>query len=80
MKSLDTPQYLIETYLNLLKNISNNRKLELIAALSLSMTEERKNEELANTSFGAFQTEKNAEQLIEEIRQFRCFNKKVEAF
>jgi len=52
----------------------------LIAALSLSMIEERKDKELAKTLFGAFQTEKSAEQLIEEIRQFRCFDKKVEAF
>jgi len=80
MKSLDSSEYFTETDLSLLKNLSNHKKLELIAALSLSMIEERKDKELAKTLFGAFQTEKSAEQLIEEIRQFRCFDKKVEAF
>jgi len=80
MKSLDTSEYFTETDLSLLKNLSNHKKLELIAALSLSMIEEQKDKELAKTLFGAFQTEKSAEQLIEEIRQFRCFDKKVEAF
>lgn len=75
MKSLDTSQYLIETYLMLLKNLSYNSKLELISALSLSMKNEPKENELAKTLFGAFETNKSSEQLIEEIKQSRCFSR-----
>jgi len=80
MKSVDTPQHLIETYLSLLKNLSNDNKLVLISALSLSMTKEQKKSELIKTSFGAFKSDKSAEQLIEEVRQSRYFNKEVEKF
>jgi len=76
--SADTFQHLIETYLSLLNNINNNNKLEIISALSLSMKHERKNADLAKALFGAFETNKSAEQLIEEVRQSRYFVRKVE--
>jgi len=38
------------------------------------MTKEQKKNEL-KTSFGAFKSDKSAEQLIEEVRQSRYFNK-----
>ena len=78
MKSLDVPQQLLETYLSLLKNLSYNSKLELISALSLSMKNEQPNNGLAKTLFGAFETNKSAEQVIEEVKQSRYFNRKVE--
>jgi hypothetical protein len=78
MKSLDVPQHLVETYLSLLRNLSYNSKLELISALSLSMKNEQLNNGLAKTLFGAFETNKSAEQVIEEIKQSRYFNRKVE--
>lgn len=78
MKSLDVPQHLLETYLSLLRNLSYNSKLELISALSLSMKNEQQNNGLAKTLFGAFETNKSAEQVIEEIKQSRYFNRKVE--
>lgn len=80
MKSLDISQYLVETYLSLLKNLDNNSKLELISVLSLSMKDRQKKEEFAQTLFGAFETDKSAEQLIDEIRQSRYLERKVEEF
>ena len=55
MKLLDTSEYFTETDLSLLKNLSNYKKLELIAALSSSMTEEQKDRKLDKTSFSAFE-------------------------
>lgn len=78
MKSLNTPQSLVETYLSLLRNLNHNHKLELISALSLSMKSEPKRNESAKTLFGAFETKKSAEQIIEETRQYRHFNRQVE--
>jgi hypothetical protein len=53
MKSLDISQYLVETYLSLLKNLDNNSKLELISALSLSMKDRQKKEEGDCEFFGS---------------------------
>lgn len=78
MMKFDSAEHLIETYLNLLKNLSHKNKLELISALSLSMTNEQKDNGLAKTLFGALETNKSAEHLIEEIKQSRYFNRKVE--
>lgn len=78
MKSLDVPQHLLETYLSLLRNLSSNSKLELISALSLSMKNEQPANGLAKTLFGVFETNKSAEQIIEEVKQSRYFNRKVE--
>ncbi|MEZ5672543.1 MAG: hypothetical protein R3E08_09225 [Thiotrichaceae bacterium] len=55
MKSLDTFECFTETDLSLLKNLSNHKKLELIAALSLSMTQGQKDRKLGKTSFSAFE-------------------------
>lgn len=79
MKSLDISEHLIANYLSLLKNLNNRSKLELISALSLSMKHEQQQQgELAQASFGAFKTHQSAEQLLEDLRQARYFNRPVE--
>ncbi|MBL7792060.1 MAG: hypothetical protein JNK77_07045 [Saprospiraceae bacterium] len=80
MSAININHTLVETYLALLKNLSPDDKLELIALLSQSMKVQQPIEPTFKALFGAFQSDKSAEQQIEEIRQSRVFNRKIEEF
>jgi hypothetical protein len=80
MNTISINHTLIETYLALLKNLSQDDKLELIALLSQSMKIQQPNESSFKDLFGAFLSDKSAEQQIEEIKQSRVFNRKNEGF
>ena len=81
MKTIDANTTLIEGYLRLLNNLSPDNKLDLISKLSLSvktdMTDKKKN---FKKSFGAFQSKKSAEEIIDDIRRSRTFNRQIESF
>jgi hypothetical protein len=71
----------VDGYLRLLDNLAINNKLDLIARLTLSMKTDTKAKESAfKKSFGAFQSEQTAEELIDEIRSSRVFNRQIETF
>ena len=71
----------VDGYLRLLDNLAINSKLDLIARLTLSMKTDMKIKESAfKKSFGAFQSEQTAEEIIDEIRSSRVFNRKIETF
>ena len=71
----------IDGYLNLLGNLSTNYKLDLIAKLSNSIKADLTTKKSSfKKSFGAFETKKSAEQIIEEIKDSRLFNRKTESF
>jgi len=72
---------LIDNYYGLLSSLSKENKIKLIAKLSDSIIEEAtENENLIDKFFGAFKSEKSAEELIKEIRDSRTFNRTIEAF
>ena len=72
---------LIDNYYGLLRSLSKENKIKLIAKLSDSIIEETtENENLIDKFFGAFKSEKSAEELIKEIRDSRTFNRTIEAF
>lgn len=72
---------LIENYFGLLSGLSKENKLRLIAKLTKSIVEEEVEEEnLADRFYGAFKSEKSAEDIITEIRNSRTFNRTIEAF
>lgn len=75
MKAADVNMNLIETYFGLLKNLSPDSKLELIARLSKSMktTKKAKNDSLKSL-YGAFLSEHSAEELIDELKKARNLN------
>ncbi len=81
MKTVDINNSLIDGYLQLLHNLSPNNKLDLISKLSLSLktdiTDKRKS---FKKSFGAFESEKSADEIITEIRKSRTFNRQIESF
>jgi len=72
---------LIDNYYGLLSSLSKENKIRLIAKLSNSIIEEStEDENVVDNFFGAFKSEKSAEELIKEIRESRIFNRTIEAF
>jgi hypothetical protein len=72
-----TDKHIVETYSGLLESLSSESKSEIIESLSKSLKSEKKNKE-SNfyKSFGAFASEKSAEEIIAEIKSSRKFRKK----
>ena len=77
MKATDININLIESYLGLLENLSSDNKLELIARLSKSMKNTKKSKTGSLKSlYGAFISKQSADELIDEIKKARTFNRK----
>lgn len=80
MKAIDINSRLVDTYLELLKNLDPKVKLDLINKLSLSVkTDLSKKKSSFNKAFGAWDKEDDAEQIITEIRESRNFNRIIES-
>jgi len=79
MDALNVNSILVNNYVALLQNMSQDHKLELIAKLAQSLKTEKEEGMSMKELFGAFQSEQTADQLIEEIRQSRVFNREIEA-
>ena len=81
MKTSDLNINLINTYFGLLKNLSPDSKLELIAKLSNSM---KTNSQAKNDSwqslYGAFISKQSADELINDIKKARTFKRKRATF
>jgi hypothetical protein len=68
---------IIETYSNLLENLSSIGKLELLERLKKSLKREKKlKENDFFSSFGAFSSEKSPEKIVQEIKESRKFIEK----
>jgi hypothetical protein len=80
MKS-NTNTTLVDNYFRLLNSLSRENKIKLIAKLSNSIIDVLpENENAIDKFFGAFKSEKSAEEIIKEIRDSRTFNRTIEAF
>ena len=78
MKSSDINSRLIEGYLSLLNNLSTDSKLELISRLTLSVkTDIASKKNLLSKAFGAWDSKKSADEIINEIRNSRTFNREM---
>ena len=81
MKAIDINNRLVDTYLELLKNLDPKVKLDLINKLSLSVkTDLSKKKSSFNKAFGAWDSEDDAERINFEIRESRNFNRIIEQF
>ncbi len=80
MKTIDVNTNFIETYFGLLKNLSRDIKLDIIGKLSKTIKSDlnKQNKSLKN-SFGVWQSDKSAEEIIMELRESRNFNRNIEA-
>lgn len=72
-----TDKHIVETYSGLLEGLSSESKTELIESLSKSLKSEKKTKE-SNfyKSFGAFASEKSAEEIIAVVKSNRKFRRK----
>lgn len=81
MKATDLNINLIETQFELLNNLSADNKLELIAKLSNSMkTTKRAKDDSLKSLYGAFISKQSADEIINDIKQARTFNRKRTEF
>lgn len=70
---------IIEGYLELLDNLSPSNKLDLIARLSVSVKADLAEKQSSfQRAFGGFETDKNADEIIEEIRNSRTFTRQID--
>ncbi len=77
MKTADINTSLIDSYFTLLKNLSPNNKLELIAKLSKSMKTTKKTKDISWRSlFGALELDKSADDFVEDLKKDRNFSRK----
>jgi hypothetical protein len=71
----------VDGYIGLLDTLSANDKLDLIAKLSDSVKIDlMQKKSLFKKAFGAFQSSKTAEEIIDEIYSSRTLNRQIETF
>ncbi|KQB37229.1 hypothetical protein [Flavobacterium aquidurense] len=68
-----TDKNIIESYSDLFEGLSFSNKLELIERLTKSLKATKSKENNFYKSFGAFSSEKSAEEIISEIKSNRKF-------
>ncbi len=79
MNTADINNTIIEGYLRLLDNLSPSNKLDLISKLTTSVKSDITNKKSTfKKAFGAFQSKKSADQIINEIRSSRTFTRQIE--
>lgn len=81
MKTADINTTIVDGYVGLLDNLSTNNKLDLISKLTASVKTDLANKKSSfKKAFGAFDSEKTAEEIIDEIRSSRVSIRQIEPF
>lgn len=72
---------IVDGYVGLLDNLSTNNKLDLISKLTDSVKSDLIEKKSSfKKSFGAFESKKSAEEIIEEILDSRVSTRQIESF
>ncbi|MBS7253400.1 hypothetical protein [Flavobacterium branchiicola] len=71
-----TDKHILESYSNLFEGLSFSNKIELIERLTKSIKSNKAKENDFYKSFGAFASEKPAEDIVSEIKANRSFKNK----
>jgi hypothetical protein len=80
MPAIDMNKRLVDSYLELFKNLSPKSKLDLISGLSASLKAAKKPSGSLRNLFDEFIPEKSAEQVTEELKKARLFTRTTESF
>ena len=81
METADINITLIDGYLQMLDNLSPSDKLDLISKLTDSVKSDITNKKSSfKEAFGAFESKKSADEIINEIRSSRTFTRQIEEF
>ena len=79
MKASDIDKTLVDGYMQLLDNLSQDTKLDLISRLTLSVeTDIDQKKGAFYEAFGAWDSIETADEMIAEIRGSRTFNRQIE--
>jgi hypothetical protein len=79
MKAANINNALIEGYLRLLENLSPDSKLDLISKLTQSLKGDvSKRKKSFSKAFGAWESDKSAEEIIKDVKANRTFNRQIE--
>ena len=70
---------LIDNYVGLINNLEPKYKIKIIEKISKSLRISNRKSSKKST-FGAFVSNNSAEEIIEEIKSSRKFNRQIEAF
>ena len=80
MKVTELNTTIVDGYVGLLDNLSTNNKLDLISRLTASVKTDLTNKKSSfRKAFGAFDSKKSAEEIIEEIRNSRVSTRQIES-
>lgn len=79
METADINTTIIDGYLQMLDSLTPSNKLDLISKLTASVKSDITNKKSSfKEAFGAFQSEKSADEIISEIRNSRTFSRQIE--
>jgi len=72
---------IVDGYVGLLDNLSTNNKLDLISKLSASVKSDLTDKKSSfKKAYGAFDSKKSAEEILQEIRSNRVSTRQIETF
>jgi hypothetical protein len=81
MSTAEINTTIVDGYVGLLDNLSTSNKLDLISKLTDSVKTDLTNKKSSfKKAFGAFDSKKSAEEIIEEIRNSRVSTRQIESF
>ena len=80
MKAMNINDRLVKTYLKLLTALSVEARLDIISQLSQSLKQPLKEKYSVDYFAGAWDDERSADEIIEEIRAGRTFTRQIEEF
>ena len=81
MKIAEINTTIVDGYVRLLNNLNTTNKLDLITKLTASVKTDLSNKKSSfKKAFGAFDSKKSAEEIIEELRNSRVFSRQIESF
>ena len=81
MRIAEINTIIVDGYVGLLDNLSTNNKLDLISKLTDSVKSDLIEKKSSfKKSFGAFESKKTAEEIIEEIRDSRVSTRQIKSF
>ena len=79
METADIDTTIVDGYLKMLDNLSPSDKLDLISKLTASVKSDITNRKSSfKKAFGAFESEKSADEIVNEIRNSRTFTRQIE--
>lgn len=81
MSTTEINTTIVDGYVELLDNLSTSNKLDLISRLTDSVKTDLTNKKSSfKKAFGAFDSKKSAEEIIDEIRNSRVSTRQIESF